>query len=371
MGMGRVRAASLLVVACLAIGCAPGAATVAALDTSAPMAGGRGTDLPVPTPGPTSAPTPAPRAEPYGRAIPPGQGFPYTPQPEWIPTPFDHDVGRGGARAQFIVIHYTAISYERTLRAFNNPYSGVSAHYVVRGDGHIAQLVGESDTAWHAGNYWYNQRSVGIEIEKDPVTNPDFTAAQYYAVAALACAISARQGIPLDRNHVFGHNEIPGTDHTDPGPTWSWPHFMWLTTFCAPPTAATVHATWVTESAFPDITVGEKATVTVTLRNAGATAWRKGTTQEARLGVRGNDASFAFLADGWPAADRPAVQNEELVLPGGWATFTFSVKGTRPGTFTIPLRGVVDGGAWMDDLGMYTTVTVRPAPPRSTPKARY
>ena len=54
-----------------------------------------------------------------------------------------------------------------------------------------------------------------------------------------------------------------------------------------------------------------------------------------------------------------AVQQEDIVPPGGTATFSFKVKGTLPGTFVVPLRGVVDGGAWMDDLGMYTVVTVR------------
>ncbi len=287
------------------------------------------------------------------------------------PDPYNHDVGRDGASIDYIIIHYTAISYARPLIAFNNPNSGVSAHYVIRGDGHIGQLVGESDTAWHAGNYWFNQHAVGIELEKDPVTDPDFTDAQYKAAAVLACAIAARHGIPLDRDHVIGHNEVPWpNDHTDPGPTWNWPHFMWLTTFCAPPTASTVRATWVSQSSFPDIAVGQTSKITVTLRNAGSTAWRKGTPQEARLGVRGNDTGSAFLADGWPAPDRPAVQNEPLVMPGGWATFTFSVKGTRPGTFTIPLRGVVDGGAWMDDMGMYVKVTVHPAVHKTAKPAR-
>jgi len=26
----------------------------------------------------------------------------------------------------------------------------------------------------------------------------------------------------------------------------------------------------------------------------------------------------------------------------------------------LPLRGVVDGGAWMDDIGMYVVVNARP-----------
>jgi len=45
-------------------------------------------------------------------------------------------------------------------------------------------------------------------------------------------------------------------------------------------------------------------------------------------------------------------------LPGGTATFTFTVKGLLPGRYTLRLRGVVDGGAWMNDLGIHTVVTI-------------
>jgi hypothetical protein len=191
------------------------------------------------------------------------------------------------------------------------------------------------------------------------VTNPVFTAEEYYAAAALVCAISARQGIPLDRAHVIGHNEVPGSTHTDPGPTWDWPHFMWLTSLCAPPTSATVHASFVSETPYPEVSTNDAALVSVVLRNTGSTAWRKGTAQEARLGIPGNSPDLAFLADGWPTPERPAAQQEDIVPPGGTATFSFRVKGALPGTFVVPLRGVVDGGAWMDDLGIYTVVTVR------------
>jgi N-acetyl-anhydromuramyl-L-alanine amidase AmpD len=285
--------------------------------------------------------------------------FPYVPESEYLPTHTNYWEGRAGASIDYIVIHYTDISYARTLRAFNILASDVSAHYVIRGDGHIAQIVHEADTAWHSGNVWYNRHSIGIELELDRVTNPAFTAEQYYAAAALVCAISAREGVLLDRQHVIGHNEVPGTTHTDPGPTWDWPHFMWLTSLCAPPTSATVHATFVSETPYPEIGAEDAALVSVVLRNTGSTAWRKGTTQEARLGIPGNSRALAFLADGWPTPERPAVQQEEIVPPGGTATFSFRVKGTLPGRFVLPLRGVVDGGAWMDDLGMYTVVTVR------------
>jgi N-acetyl-anhydromuramyl-L-alanine amidase AmpD len=285
--------------------------------------------------------------------------FPYIPQPEYITSPTNYWEGRDGASIDYIVIHYTDISYARTLHAFNTLASDVSAHYVIRGDGHIAQLVAEGDTAWHSGNAWFNQHSIGIEFELDHVTNPTFTTEQYYAGASLACAISARQGIPLNRQHVIGHNEVPRSTHTDPGPTWDWPHFMWLTSLCAPPTDATVHATFVWETPYPEISEDDKALVSVVLRNTGSTAWRKGTSQEARLGIPGNSRDLAFLSDGWPTPERPAVQGEDIVPPGGTATFSFRVKGAHPGTFVVPLRGVVDGGAWMDDMGMFTVVTVR------------
>ena len=306
----------------------------------------------------------APAPQPTRRAAPPARSltairFPYVAQAEWLPSQTNYDEGRGGAAVNWIVLHYTDISYARTLKAFSIPASNVSAHYVVRGDGHIAQVVGEADTAWHAGNYWFNQRSIGIELELDHITNPFFTAEQYYAAAALACAISARQGVPLDRTHVVGHNEVPGSNHSDPGPTWDWPHFMYLTSLCAPPNAATVHASFVSESAFPSVAENESASISIELRNTGGTAWRKGTDQEARLGVRDNSPDLAFLADGWPTPDRPAVQTEEIVPPGATATFTFAVKSELPGTYVLPLRGVVDGGAWMDDMGLYAKVTVR------------
>jgi N-acetyl-anhydromuramyl-L-alanine amidase AmpD len=285
--------------------------------------------------------------------------FPYVPQSEYLPTHTNYWEGRDGAAIDYIVIHYTDISYARTLRAFNILASDVSSHYVVRGDGHIAQIVHEADTAWHAGNAWFNRHSIGIELELDHVTNPAFRVEQYFAAAALVCAISARQGVPLDREHVVGHNEVPGSTHTDPGPTWDWPHFMWLLSLCAPPTSATVHASFVSETPYPVISSNDKALVSVVLRNTGSTAWLKGTAQEARLGIPGNSRDLAFLDDGWPTPERPAVQQEDMVPPGATATFSFGVKGALPGTYVVPLRGVVDGGAWMDDLGMFTVVTVR------------
>ncbi|MEU1166734.1 N-acetylmuramoyl-L-alanine amidase, partial [Streptomyces sp. NPDC005921] len=128
-----------------------------------------------------------------------------------------------------VIIHVTQQSYAGTLSIFQNPKKRVSAHYLVRSaDGHVAQCVRESDIAWHAGNWDYNTRSVGIEHE-GWVDKPEyFTDALYQESARLTASICDRYGIPKDRDHIIGHVEVPGTDHTDPGKHWDWVRYMSL-----------------------------------------------------------------------------------------------------------------------------------------------
>ncbi|MDR3082492.1 MAG: N-acetylmuramoyl-L-alanine amidase [Streptomyces sp.] len=129
----------------------------------------------------------------------------------------------------FVVIHVTQASYASTLGIFADPQKKVSSHYVVRSaDGHVAQCVREHDIAWHAGNWDYNARSVGIEHEGWVDRPGYFTDALYKRSAKLTAAICTRYGIPKDRAHIIGHHEVPGTDHTDPGPNWDWRRYLRL-----------------------------------------------------------------------------------------------------------------------------------------------
>ncbi|MEU2421388.1 N-acetylmuramoyl-L-alanine amidase [Streptomyces sp. NPDC007851] len=132
-------------------------------------------------------------------------------------------------RIDRVVIHVTQHAYAGTLAIFANPKKRVSAHYLVRSaDGHVAQCVRETDIAWHAGNWDYNTRSIGIEHE-GWVEKPEyFTDALYAKSARLTASICDRYGIPKDREHVIGHVEVPGTDHTDPGRYWDWTRYMKL-----------------------------------------------------------------------------------------------------------------------------------------------
>jgi N-acetyl-anhydromuramyl-L-alanine amidase AmpD len=129
----------------------------------------------------------------------------------------------------YVIIHVTQETYPNTLSIFQNPKKKVSAHYLVRSaDGHVAQCVREADVAWHAGNWDYNTRSIGIEHE-GWVDDPSwFTTAMYHASAALTAEICDKYGIPKDRDHIIGHYQVPGTDHTDPGPNWVWVRYIRL-----------------------------------------------------------------------------------------------------------------------------------------------
>ncbi|MEC4016303.1 N-acetylmuramoyl-L-alanine amidase [Streptomyces sp. H27-D2] len=129
----------------------------------------------------------------------------------------------------FVVIHVTQETFRDTQAIFQNPDKKVSAHYVVASaDGCVGQFVREADVAWHAGNWDYNTRSIGIEHE-GWVDKPEyFTDALYRQSAALTAAVCDRYGIPKNREHIIGHAEVPKATHTDPGPHWDWPRYIGL-----------------------------------------------------------------------------------------------------------------------------------------------
>ncbi|WP_407554356.1 N-acetylmuramoyl-L-alanine amidase [Streptomyces sp. Pv4-95] len=139
-------------------------------------------------------------------------------------------------RVDAIVIHDTEGSWETTLKLIKDP-AYVSWHYTIRSsDGLIAQHVPTKDVAWHAGNWYINSHSVGIEHEGF-LAAPDawYTEAMYRTSARLVKYLSRKYDVPLDRQHILGHDTVPGTTtstikgmHTDPGPYWDWQHYFSL-----------------------------------------------------------------------------------------------------------------------------------------------
>jgi len=127
----------------------------------------------------------------------------------------NYTVGRDGSSVELIVDHWTVVMFEGAIRRFLNPASILSAHYVIGSDGRIAQLVSEVDTAYHAGVFSVNQRSIGIEHEAGPAMPP--SDALYAASAQLHAEIASRHGLALEvgttvlPHHAIVPTECPGT----------------------------------------------------------------------------------------------------------------------------------------------------------------
>ncbi|WP_433573161.1 N-acetylmuramoyl-L-alanine amidase [Streptomyces sp. CA-251247] len=157
------------------------------------------------------------------------------PTAEWLPATasnFTPSSRPSSYPVNFVVVHVTQETFGDTIDIFQDSARQVSAHYVVRSaDGHVAQCVRERNVGWHAGNWDYNTRSIGIEHE-GWVDRPEyFTDVLYERSAALTSSICDRYGIPKDRTHIIGHNEVPGATHSDPGPFWDWGRYIRLVNF--------------------------------------------------------------------------------------------------------------------------------------------
>ncbi|MDQ7091452.1 MAG: 1,6-anhydro-N-acetylmuramyl-L-alanine amidase AmpD [Methylococcales bacterium] len=105
----------------------------------------------------------------------------------------------------------------------------VSAHLLIRRDGHIIQYVPFNKRAWHAGVSTYQSRdrcndfSIGIELEgTDTIA---YTKAQYLQLATIIQLLI--QCYPrLNKERLTGHSDIAPDRKTDPGDSFSWTHLL-------------------------------------------------------------------------------------------------------------------------------------------------
>ncbi|WP_324607802.1 peptidoglycan recognition family protein [Streptomyces sp. NRRL F-5123] len=140
-----------------------------------------------------------------------------------------------GMTIDYIVIHDTESSYESAVNSFQNPANRAAANYVMRAsDGAVTLSVADKDLAFHAGNYWFNMHSIGIEHEGFAAHGATwYTQVQYENTADLVTYLAEKYHIRLDREHIIGHDNVPGPVdssvsgmHWDPGPYWDWNRFM-------------------------------------------------------------------------------------------------------------------------------------------------
>lgn len=162
-------------------------------------------------------------------------------------------------RIKFLVMHFTAINYQRSVTALVDK-GGLSSHYLLP-EKHdatyednalkIFQLVDENDRAWHAGSsYWQgkkdlNDHSIGIEIVNVPQCKrsensiqadaalanengdnrncffPDYDPQQIELLIELSQDILARNP-DIGPTQIIGHSDIAPTRKNDPGPRFPW-----------------------------------------------------------------------------------------------------------------------------------------------------
>jgi hypothetical protein len=148
---------------------------------------------------------------------------------------------KNGLFLGYVVVHDTEEDYPGTVRSFTEPGDCCSAHYVVDGQDNapvsyppVTQFVHNHDISFHAGNFWFNQHSIGIEnvgFADHPAGY--FTQQLYDTSARLVAYTAAVYGIPLDRAHLIEHGNVPGPSdvfthgmHWDNGTFWDWPYYL-------------------------------------------------------------------------------------------------------------------------------------------------
>lgn len=117
---------------------------------------------------------------------------------------FGYPDGRGGTNTpEYIIIHHWGSdesTFDGSAGWLCNPASQVSAHLVAEA-GRWADLVELSNAAWHAGNRWYNEHSIGIEC------NPRCSQEDMQTVAILVAELWRVYGkLPL-----IGHKDVVST----------------------------------------------------------------------------------------------------------------------------------------------------------------
>ena len=130
---------------------------------------------------------------------------------------------------KFIVIHYTGMKSENSaIKRLCDENKNVSAHYFIKKNGEIINLVPDLYIAWHAGkSSWQkyksiNKNSIGIEIQNPGHDNryENFTSKQLSSLKILLRTLIKKYKIDL--KNILGHSDIAPERKKDPGEKFPW-----------------------------------------------------------------------------------------------------------------------------------------------------
>ena len=130
---------------------------------------------------------------------------------------------------KFIVIHYTGMKSENAaIKRLCDDRFRVSAHYFIKKNGEMINLVPDLYVAWHAGkskwlNYnLLNKNSIGIEIQNPGHDNgyKNFSTKQFSSLKILLRTLIKKYKIDL--KNILGHSDIAPERKKDPGEKFPW-----------------------------------------------------------------------------------------------------------------------------------------------------
>ena len=130
---------------------------------------------------------------------------------------------------KYIIIHYTGMKNELTaLNRLTDYKSKVSAHYFIKKNGNIINLVPDLYEAWHAGkSNWkniqsLNRYSIGVEIQNSGHENlyEKYSNKQMNSVKKLLRFLTKRYRVNC--KNILGHSDIAPIRKKDPGEKFPW-----------------------------------------------------------------------------------------------------------------------------------------------------
>ncbi len=136
---------------------------------------------------------------------------------------------RSKQKIKFIIIHYTGMKNESSaLKKLCDFNSNVSAHYFIKKNGKILNLVPDQYIAWHAGiSRWkkyssLNENSIGIEIHNSGhnFKYQKFTISQINALKKLLKKL--KDEYKINKKNILGHSDIAPERKIDPGEKFPW-----------------------------------------------------------------------------------------------------------------------------------------------------
>ena len=136
---------------------------------------------------------------------------------------------RSKNKIKFIILHYTGMKKESVaLKKLCDEKSKVSAHYFIKKNGHLINLVPDLYEAWHAGNSCWkktrslNKYSIGIEIQNQGHNHnyEKFSSKQIFVLKKLLKQLVKIYNVGPE--NILGHSDIAPERKKDPGEKFPW-----------------------------------------------------------------------------------------------------------------------------------------------------